>query len=81
MPLETTMDLVNTQLESVGTTKSTLELGGTGRTDLPSYAMPDSNLYMMEIDESSLAAAKLLSMIMMEASSMIDIHSHRFRCG
>ena len=23
-----------------------------------SYAMPDSNLYMMEIDESSLAAAK-----------------------
>ena len=34
------------------------DLKGTGRTDLPSYAMPDSNLYMMEIDESSLAAAK-----------------------
>ena len=34
------------------------DLKGTGRMDLPSYAMPDSNLYMMEIDDSSLAAAK-----------------------
>ena len=59
MPLETMMDLVNTQLESGGNYKvNSQDLKGTGRTDLPSYAMPDSNLYMMEIDESSLAAAK-----------------------
>ena len=59
MPLETLMDLVNTQLESGGSYKvNSQDLKGTGRTDLPSYAMPDSNLYMMEIDESSLAAAK-----------------------
>ncbi len=59
MPLETMMDLVNTQLESGGSYKvNSQDLKGTGRTDLPSYAMPDSNLYMMEIDESSLAAAK-----------------------
>ncbi|MHA3043339.1 LCP family glycopolymer transferase CpsA [Streptococcus sp. 517s] len=59
MPLETMMDLVNTQLDSGGQYKvNSQDLKGTGRTDLPSYAMPDSNLYMMEIDESSLAAAK-----------------------
>ncbi len=59
MPLETMMDLVNTQLESGGNYKvNSQDLKGTGRTDLPSYAMPDSNLYMMEIDESSLATAK-----------------------
>ena len=34
------------------------DLKGTGRMGLPSYAMPDSNLYMMEIDDSSLATAK-----------------------
>ena len=49
------MDLVNTQLESGGNYKvNSQDLKGTGRTDLPSYAMPDSNLYMMEIDESKL---------------------------
>ena len=59
MPLETMMDLVNTQLDSGGQYKvNSQDLKGTGRTDLPSYAMPDSNLYMMEIDESSLVAAK-----------------------
>ena len=59
MPLETMMDLVNTQLESGGNYKvNSQDLKGTGRMDLPSYAMPDSNLYMMEIDDSSLAAAK-----------------------
>ena len=59
MPLETMMDLVNTQLDSGGKYKvNSQDLKGTGRTDLPSYAMPDSNLYMMEIDDSSLAAAK-----------------------
>lgn len=59
MPLETMMDLVNTQLESGGNYKvNSQDLKGTGRMDLPSYAMPDSNLYMMEIDDSSLAAVK-----------------------
>ena len=59
MPLETMMDLVNAQLESGGNYKvNSQDLKGTGRMDLPSYAMPDSNLYMMEIDDSSLAAVK-----------------------
>ena len=59
MPLETMMDLVNTQLESGGNYKvNSQDLKGTGRTDLPSYAMPDSTLYMMEIDDSSLVATK-----------------------
>ena len=59
MPLETMMDLVNAQLESGGTYKvNSQDLKGTGRMDLPSYAMPDSNLYMMEIDDSSRASVK-----------------------
>ena len=46
MPLETMMDLINTQLDSGGQYKvNSQDLKGTGRTDLPSYAMPDSNLY------------------------------------
>ena len=59
MPIETMMDLVNTQLESGGSYKvNSQDLKGTGQMGLPSYAMPDSNLYMMEIDDSSLATAK-----------------------
>ena len=59
MPLETMMDLINAQLESGGTYKvNSQDLKGTGRMGLPSYAMPDSNLYMMEIDDSSLASVK-----------------------
>ena len=59
MPIETMMDFVNTQLESGGSYKvNSQDLKGTGRMGLPSYAMPDSNLYMMEIDDSSLAAVK-----------------------
>ena len=59
MPIETMMDLVNAQLESGGSYRvNSQDLKGTGRMGLPSYAMPDSNLYMMEIDDSSLAAAK-----------------------
>ena len=33
-------------------------ISGNGRMDLPSYAMPDSNLYMMEIQPESLDNAK-----------------------
>ena len=59
MPLETMMKLVNAQLESGGTYKiNSQDLKGTGRMDLPSYAMPESNLYMMEISNSSLESVK-----------------------
>ena len=59
MPLETMINLVNAQLESGGSYKvNSQDLKGTGQMGLPSYAMPDSNLYMMEIDDSSLVAAK-----------------------
>ena len=59
MPIETMMDLVNAQLDSGGSYKvNSQDIKGTGRMGLPSYAMPDSNLYMMEIDDSSLATAK-----------------------
>ena len=59
MPIETMMDLINAQLESGGSYKvNSQDLKGTGQMGLPSYAMPDSNLYMMEIDDSSLAAVK-----------------------
>ena len=59
MPLETMMNLINTQLESGGTYKiNSQDLKGTGRMDLPSYAMPESNLYMMEISDSSLESVK-----------------------
>ena len=59
MPLETMMKLVNAQLESGGTYKiNSQDLKGTGRMDLPSYAMPENNLYMMEISDSSLESVK-----------------------
>ena len=59
MPLETMINLVNAQLESGGIYKiNSQDLKGTGRMDLPSYAMPDSNLYMMEISDSSLESVK-----------------------
>ena len=59
MPLETMMKLVNAQLESGGTYKiNSQDLKGTGRMDLPSYAMPESNLYIMEISDNSLESVK-----------------------
>nr|AEP02716.1 CpsA [Streptococcus suis] len=59
LSLETIMGLVNTQLES-GTqfTVESQALTGTGRSDLSSYAMPGSQLYMMEISQDSLEQAK-----------------------
>ncbi|HFI0326837.1 TPA: LCP family protein [Streptococcus suis] len=59
LSLETIMSLVNTQLES-GTqfTVASQALTGSGRMDLPSYAMPSSQLYMMEIDQNSLTNVK-----------------------
>ncbi|HEL2300294.1 TPA: LCP family protein [Streptococcus suis] len=60
LSLETIMGLVNTQLES-GTqfTVESQALTGIGRSDLSSYAMPGSQLYMMEINQDSLEQAKV----------------------
>ena len=67
MSLETMMNLINTQLESGGSYNVTSQaLTGTGNTGLPSHAMPESNLYMMEIDQNSLAAAKAAIQEVME---------------
>ncbi|HEL9643542.1 TPA: LCP family protein [Streptococcus suis] len=57
--IETIIGLVNTQLEA-GTqfTVESQALVGNGRTDLPSYAMPDSQLYMLEINQESLEQTK-----------------------
>ncbi|MGO0067535.1 LCP family glycopolymer transferase CpsA [Streptococcus suis] len=57
--IKTIIELVNTQLES-GTqfTVESQALAGSGRTDLPSYAMPDSQLYMLEINQESLEQTK-----------------------
>ena len=60
MPPETMVSLVNAQLASGGKyTVITRDLKGTGRMDLPSYAMPDSNLYMLEVDPNSLETLKV----------------------
>lgn len=67
MSLETMMNLINTQLESGGSYRVTSQaLTGTGNTGLPSHAMPEANLYMMEIDQNSLAAAKAAIQEVME---------------
>ncbi|MBF0777822.1 LCP family protein [Streptococcus cuniculi] len=59
MSLETMMTLINGQLESGGSYNVTSQaLTGTGTMGLPSYAMPDATLYMMEVDQESLNAAK-----------------------
>ncbi|TWS94593.1 LCP family protein [Streptococcus sp. sy018] len=60
MPLSTMMTIANGQLES-GTNYEVISqaLTGTGSTgQLPSYAMPNASLYMMSIDENSLATVK-----------------------
>ena len=67
MSLETMMNLINTQLESGGSYRVTSQaLTGTGNTGLPSHAMPEANLYMMEIDQNSLVAAKAAIQEVME---------------
>ncbi|HEM5207441.1 TPA: LCP family protein [Streptococcus suis] len=59
LSLETIMSLVNTQLESGTQFEVTSQaLSGTGRYDLTSYAMPSSQLYMMEINQDSLTQVK-----------------------
>ena len=59
IPFVTMMNLVNSQLETGGLySVESMDLTGVGRTGLPSYAMPNSNLYMMEIDENRLQTIK-----------------------
>ena len=49
MQLPTMMNLINTQLETGGSYEVTSQaITGQGRNDLPSYAMPGYNLYVME---------------------------------
>ncbi|HEL1619809.1 TPA: LCP family protein [Streptococcus suis] len=67
MSLETIMQLVNTQL--AGGNQFTVEsqaLTGTGQMGLPSYAMPGSQLYMMEINPDSLAQVKAAMQAVLE---------------
>lgn len=59
MQLPTMMNLINTQLETGGSYEVTSQaITGQGRNDLPSYAMPGYNLYVMELDQASLTKAK-----------------------
>ncbi|HFU4205150.1 TPA: LCP family protein [Streptococcus suis] len=67
LSLETIMELVNTQL--AGGNQFTVEsqaLTGTGQMGLPSYAMPGSQLYMMEINPDSLAQVKAAMQTVLE---------------
>ena len=67
MPPETMVGLVNSQLANGGKyTVTSQDLKGTGRMDLPSYAMPDSALYMLEVDQNSLEASKIAIKDIME---------------
>ena len=70
MPLPTIMNLVNTQLESGGSYKVTSQaVTGTGRNDLPSYAVPGSALYMLELNADSVSQAKEKINQIMEGTS------------
>lgn len=59
MPLNTMMSLVNEQLDSGKTfIFSSQEVTGTGSTgQLTSYAMPNASLYMIQLDDTSVAKA------------------------
>ena len=59
MSLDTINDLANTQLDSGSNfTVTSQAVTGTGSTgQLTSYAMPNSSLYMMKLDDSSVASA------------------------
>ena len=67
MSLETMMNLVNTQLETGGNyTVTSQALTGNGKTGLPSYAMPEAALYMLEVDPASLDQMKSAIQTVME---------------
>lgn len=59
MSVDKIMEFVNQQLQSGGEFDiESQALTGTGRMDLPSYAMPNYQLYMMQVSEASLAQVK-----------------------
>lgn len=59
MPLFVVMDLANKQVQNHSTYQiNSQSVTGTGQMGLKSYAMPNHNLYMMQLDEASVAAAK-----------------------
>ena len=59
MPMDEMINQINAHLESGGSYQiNSQNLKGTGRMDLPSFAMPDSNLYMMEVSNTSLDSVK-----------------------
>lgn len=68
MPLSVMTSLANTQLEAGGSYQVTsVALAGTGSTGvLPSYAMPTAALYMLTVDEASLAQVKQTMQEVME---------------
>lgn len=67
MPMDEMIHLLNAHLESGGSYQiNSQNLTGTGRMDLPSFAMPDSNLYMMEVSQSSLDSVKTAIQDIME---------------
>lgn len=59
MDTQTIVNLVNNQLESAGSyVVESQAVTGEGHMDLPSYAMPGSQLYVMQLDAASVEAAK-----------------------
>ncbi|MTB64726.1 LytR family transcriptional regulator [Streptococcus sp. zg-86] len=67
MDLETMISLINAQLASNQSyTVTSQAITGTGTMGLPSYAMPDANLYMMQLDQASLDTAKSAIQAVME---------------
>ncbi|GGE23038.1 LCP family glycopolymer transferase CpsA [Streptococcus himalayensis] len=67
MSFETMIGLINAQLESGQSyTVHSQALTGQGTMGLPSYAMPGANLYVMEVNQDSLASAKAAIQEVME---------------
>ena len=55
IPLDVLMDMVNARMNSSASYQiESQDLQGRGVMGLPSHAMPESKLYMMEIDKDSL---------------------------
>ncbi|MGQ9411922.1 LCP family glycopolymer transferase CpsA [Streptococcus pluranimalium] len=68
MPVETIMNLANKQIANGGHIMvSSQDVTGKGSTgELPSYAMPNSQLYMYSLDDTSVSAAKTAIQEVME---------------
>ncbi|MDO5047843.1 MAG: LCP family protein [Anaerococcus sp.] len=68
MDKEKILELVNQQLEAGSSWQiDSTELRGSGQMGLPSFAMPNANLYMYVLDEKSLAeTSKMIKSVMKE---------------